>query len=136
MYEKPFRLDIVTPTRVVFQGEATSVSAPGLSGSFQILYNHAPLLSAIGIGILKVKESDGRDVLYSTSGGFVEVKDNAVVVLAESVEREDEIVLQRAKAAHARALQRIESRNAEIDYERARAALMRAMNRLKVAEKQ
>ncbi len=135
MYEKSFRLDIITPTRVVFQGGATSVSAPGIAGSFQILYNHAPLLSAIGIGIIRIRDTEGLEVRYSTGGGFVEVKDNAVVVLAESVEREDEILIQRAEAARARALQRIESRKADIDHERARAALLRAMNRLKVAGK-
>jgi F-type H+-transporting ATPase subunit epsilon len=135
VYEKPFRLDIITPARVVFQGEATSLGAPGMAGNFQVLYNHAPLLSAIGVGALKVRDTKGQDVQYSTSGGFVEVKDNAVVVLAESVEREDEIVVSRAEAARVRAQQRMDSRSADVDYERARAALMRAVNRLRVAGK-
>lgn len=133
MYEKAFNLKIVTPQRVVFQGEATSLSAPGTSGGFQVLYNHAPLLSSLEIGELRVKGTDGRDTIYATSGGFVEVKDNAVVVLAETAEPTADIDVERAKAAERRALDRLHSKKAEIDEARAKLALLRALNRLRVA---
>jgi len=135
MYEKPFRLQIVTPNRVVFQGDATSLSAPGVQGGFQVLSNHAPLLSSLEVGELRVKGVDGRDSAYATSGGFVEVKDNTVVVLAETAEAASEIDVQRAKSAEQRATERLRSKSAEVNEERARISLMRALNRLRVASR-
>jgi F-type H+-transporting ATPase subunit epsilon len=135
VYEKPFAVEIVTPSRVVFQGEATSLSVPGFIGGFQVLYNHAPLLSALGIGVLKIKDRDGHDSLFATSGGFVEVKNNRAVVLAESAESAAEIDITRAQAAMDRAKQRLSSPSPDIDVARAEAALMRALNRLRLSRK-
>jgi F-type H+-transporting ATPase subunit epsilon len=135
MYEKPFALEIIAPDRVVFSGEATSFSAPGIEGGFQVLVNHAPLVSALDVGELKVKSIAGADTRYAASGGFVEVRDNKVIVLAESAERADEIDIQRATAARDRAERRLRSREKDIDLERARAALYRALNRLRIASK-
>jgi len=134
MYERAFHLEIVTPERVVFQGDATSLSAPGVMGGFQVLVDHAPMIAAIGVGELKVKGPGGDDTRYCTGGGFVEVKQNRVVVLAQSVERSDEIDVERAKSAKERAARRLQARTADIDIERARAALLRATNRLRLAE--
>ncbi len=133
MYEKPFHAEIITPRRVVFRGEITSLSAPGVEGGFQVLAGHAPLLSAISVGQLTIKSTDGNDIRYAASGGFVEVRSNNVVVLAESAERADEIDIDRARAAHERAERRLHSQEEGVDAERARAALLRALNRLKVA---
>jgi F-type H+-transporting ATPase subunit epsilon len=134
MYEKPFRLEIVTPERVMFQGEASSLTAPGVMGSFQVLYNHAPLIAAIGVGELKVKDPGGADSYFATAGGFVEVNRNRVVVLAESAEQAGDIDVKRAREARDRAQQRLRERES-VDIARAEAALARAMNRLRVAEK-
>jgi len=133
MYERSFRLSIVTPTRVVFEGEATSLSAPGVMGGFQVLYNHAPLLSSLSIGRLKIKDTLGTDAVYSSAGGVVEVRRNVVTVLVESAERVEEIDVERAKAARDRATMRLRSRDSSVDVERARLALWRAVNRLRVA---
>jgi F-type H+-transporting ATPase subunit epsilon len=135
MYEKAFKLQIITPGRVVFQDEASSVSAPGTQGGFQILYNHAPFISTIEVGEIKVKNKNGNDLVYATSGGFVEVKENNVVVLAESAELAGEIDVPRAKAANVRATQRLQSKDPGIDIERARLSMMRSLNRLRVAPK-
>lgn len=135
MYEKAFKLQIVTPGRVVFQDEATSVSAPGTQGGFQILYNHAPFISTVEIGEIKVKDKSGHDLLFATSGGFVEVKDNAVIVLVETAELASEIDAQRAKASHERATKRIHSHDPGIDIERARLSILRSLNRLRVSSK-
>jgi F-type H+-transporting ATPase subunit epsilon len=135
MYEKPFTLEIVSPARVVFSGGATSFSAPGVEGGFQVLANHAPFLSSLGIGEIKVKGTDGRDMRYSTNGGFVEVRGNHVVVLVEAAERSDEIDVQRAAASRERAEKRLRTQAKDIDHERARASLYRALNRLRVAAK-
>jgi F-type H+-transporting ATPase subunit epsilon len=130
---KTYTLDIVTPTSTVFSGVVQSFSAPGIVGGFQVLVNHAPLLSAIGIGELKIVDEAGAKSRYSTSGGFVEVKDNKVIVLAETAERSDLIDTERAQRAKERATARLEQRDAAINEERARAALARSLNRLKVA---
>ena len=135
MYEKTFKLQIITPGRVVFQDEASSVSAPGTQGGFQILYNHAPFISTIEVGEIKVRNKNGNDLVYATGGGFVEVKENNVVVLAESAELAGEIDLPRAKAANARAMQRLQSKDPGIDIERARLSMMRSLNRLRVTSK-
>ncbi len=133
MYEKAFQLEIVAPDKVVFKEEATSFSAPGVEGGFQVLFNHAPFLSILEIGQLKVRDTEGREIHFAASGGFVEVRNNSVVVLVESAERADEIDVERAKAARARAEKRLKERYENIDLERANLALLRALNRIRVA---
>lgn len=133
MYEKPFTLEIVAPDRMVYSGEATSLSVPGVEGGFQVLVNHAPLLSSLEVGEIKVKGVDGRDTRYAAGGGFVEVRDNRVVVLVESAERADEIDVPRAQASRERAETRLRAPAKDVDTERARASLFRALNRLRVA---
>jgi F-type H+-transporting ATPase subunit epsilon len=135
MYEKPFTLEIIAPDRVVFSGEVTSFSAPGIEGGFQVLVDHAPFLSSLGVGQIKVKNREGVDTLFAANGGFVEVRGNKVVVLVESAERADQIDVDRAKAAQSRAESRLQNQTKDIDVERARAAQYRALNRLRVAAK-
>jgi F-type H+-transporting ATPase subunit epsilon len=135
MYEKPFTVEIVTPVRMVFSGQTTSVSAPGVEGGFQILASHAPFISAIGTGPVKVKGLDGTDTVYATSGGFVEVRDNKVTVVADTAERADEIDVKRAEASRERARERLESYKLDTNIDRARASMARALNRLRVAGK-
>lgn len=130
---KSFQCDLVTPQRILFSGEVVSVTAPGTVGSFQVLYNHAPLLSSLAVGKVILRFSDEKESLYATSGGFAEVRENKVVILAETAEREDEIDVARAREARDRALKRLRDHAAEIDAARARGALVRAINRLKVA---
>jgi F-type H+-transporting ATPase subunit epsilon len=133
MAEKNFQLDIVTPARTVYSGEVKSFTAPGVVGNFQVLFNHAPLLAAIGIGEIKVVETSGKQFRFATSGGFVEVKSNKVILLAESAESEEEINIERAKKSKDRASSRLAQKQQEIDPERARFALLRSINRLKIA---
>jgi F-type H+-transporting ATPase subunit epsilon len=133
MYDKPFSLRIISPDRVVYEGEATSVSVPGASGGFQVLYNHAPLLSALLAGPVKVKPVEGDDEVFATGGGFLEVHDNVVVVLVESAERPDEIDVKRAESSRDRALQRLRSGARSTDIARAESSLQRALNRLRLA---
>jgi F-type H+-transporting ATPase subunit epsilon len=135
MAEKLFHLEIVTPKKVILSAEVTSFSAPGVMGGFQVLKSHAPLLSSIAVGEVKVIDAAGVETRYATSGGFVEVRDNKVVMLAETAERSDEIDIERAQSAKERAQKRIAEKKLETEAERARAALSRALNRLKVASK-
>ena len=133
MSGKTYTIEIVTPRKVVFSGEAVSFTAPGELGSFQVLSGHAPLLAAIGIGELKLRDASGTETHYATSGGSVEVLANRVVVLAESAERSDQVDIQRAERARERAEERLKRRAEEIDFGRAKSSLMRALNRLRVA---
>ncbi|MGA9365662.1 MAG: F0F1 ATP synthase subunit epsilon [Bacteroidota bacterium] len=133
MPDKTFKLEIVTPQRIVYNGSVVSFTAPGTVGSFQVLHNHAPLLSSIGIGQIKVVDDRGQEARYATSGGFVEVRENHVVTIAETAERADGIDVDRAKAALGRATLRLEEKRSDIDLVRARAAQARAANRLKIA---
>jgi F-type H+-transporting ATPase subunit epsilon len=133
MYEKPFSLEIIGPDKVVFRSEATSLTAPGVDGLFQVLYNHAPLLARLGIGRMTVKTVEGQDADFAVSGGFVEVRNNHVVVLVDTVEAAEEIDLNRASAAQDRARNRLHNRSRDIDVERAKLALLRALNRIRVA---
>lgn len=135
MAGKLFRLEIVTPRKVVFDGEAESFTAPGVMGAFQVLVDHAPLLAEIGIGEVSVRNGDGQMTHYATSGGVVEVKQNHVILTAESAERDDEIDAGRAQSARDRAKKRIAERAPDTDVERARMALLRAINRLKVSQR-
>ena len=84
MADKNFKLEIVTPKKIVYSGEVQSFTAPGVVGSFQVLYNHAPLLSAIGVGEVKLRDAQGNEHRYATSGGFVDVVKNNVTMLAET----------------------------------------------------
>ena len=135
MAEKAFKLEIVTPKKVVFSGDVTSFSAPGVAGGFQVLKSHAPLLSNIAIGEVKLLDKSGAESRFATSGGFVEVHEDKVVMLAETAERSGDIDVARAEAARDRARNRLKEKSADIDIQRARSALFRAMNRLKVADR-
>ena len=135
MADKVLNLEIVTPTKVIFKGDVISFSAPGVMGGFQILYNHAPMLSEIGVGVVKLQQPNGSETFYATSGGFVDVLNNRVIVLAETVESSDEIDKVRAESARDRARQKLVARLMEVDSIEVKSALDRALNRIKVAEK-
>jgi len=136
MAGKTFKLEIITPRKVVYSGDVESFSAPGVIGNFQVLVNHAPLLAHISVGEVKLRDAVGSDIRYATSGGFVEVSNNHAVLLAETAELPEEIDVNRAQAARDRAQKRIEEHPAGTDVDRARMALYRAVNRLLVAGRQ
>ena len=76
-------LEIVTPEKKIFEGEADSAIFPGADGSFQILNNHAPLISSLKKGIVRVKDGAGKEHRFEVKGGTVEVFNNKVTILAE-----------------------------------------------------
>lgn len=83
--EKTLSVEIVTPASVVFKGNATSVSLPGTKSPFQVLYNHAAIVSTLDKGTIKIVNNDGVK-LFNTSNGFAEVNNNTVSVLVETAE--------------------------------------------------
>ncbi|MSQ46514.1 MAG: ATP synthase F1 subunit epsilon [Ignavibacteria bacterium] len=134
MSDKNFTLDIVTPTRIVYTGKISSISAPGICGGFQVLFNHAALLSQVGIGEMKLTNQDNNEVHFATSGGFFEVNNNKVIFLSETAEPKNEIDLKRAEESLRRADKRINEK-VGIDIARAHSAFQRAKNRIQVATK-
>jgi F-type H+-transporting ATPase subunit epsilon len=120
---------------VEFTGAVASVNCPGLQGRFQVLHNHAPFLSSLAIGFMKVVDGEGKEAIYAVSGGIAQVFHNQMRVLADSAERAENIDISRAREAQQRAEQRLKTKEQETDLERARSALMRAINRLSVAQR-
>jgi len=133
MAEQPFTLDIVTLKKVAFSEEIKSVNAPGTEGYFSILVNHTPFVSSLKPGVIRVTRSNGEISTFSTSGGFLMTDGEKVILLADAVERPEEIDIARAQAAKERAEKRMAERTPDIDIDRAKVALLRALNRLKVA---
>ena len=133
MEEKLFQLDIVTPRKLIFSDTVASVSVPGELGGFQVLIGHAPLLSSLVVGEIKITDKNGNTERYATTGGFLEVRDNKVILLAETAEKASEIDKNRADAAQKRARERLHKRDTGTDLDRAEAALQRALNRLRIA---
>ncbi len=128
------KLDIVTAERVVYSEDVDAVIAPGVEGQLGILPHHAPLMTILQAGELLVRRGGEEDTL-AISGGFLEVRPDRVIVLADSAERAEEIDVSRAEEAKKRAEQRLIEKPAEIDTARVEASLQRAMARLTVAEK-
>lgn len=126
-------LEVITPSKAAYKGKVKSVTVPGTQGNFQILENHAPIISSLEIGVIKIVEEDGKSLVFATSGGTVEVVENKITVLAETFESKDEIDAKRAEEAKRRAEERLAKRKIEkIDSIRAELALKRAINRLKI----
>jgi F-type H+-transporting ATPase subunit epsilon len=131
----PLMLQIITPERVVFEEEGVeSVTLPGAEGELTVLPRHAPLMTALRPGPLLFRKQ-GQETDVALSGGFLEVRDDKVVVLADTAERSEEIDLARAQEARQRAAARIATREGDMDVARAMAALERAEARVRVAER-
>jgi len=129
---KSFKAQILTPDGPVFEGETIGVALPGTEGGFEVLYNHANLMSYLDIGRTIVHKENSNEEVYAISGGFVEVSDNKLILLAEAAESANEIDIERANAAKERAEKRM--KDEKMDHTRAELALKRAINRLKIAE--
>ncbi len=128
------RLDIVTAERTVFSEDVDMVIAPGVEGQLGILPHHTPLMTTLQAGELRVKKGGG-EIPLAISGGFLEVRPDRVVVLADAAERAEEIDVARAEEAKERAQEHLAKRRAGgMDGARAEAALHRSLARLKVAE--
>jgi F-type H+-transporting ATPase subunit epsilon len=130
-----FLLELVTPERVLLSERVRSVRAPGIEGSFGVLAGHAPFMTALTVGLIKVEHENGDLEYIATSGGFLEVNPQKVIILADTAERAEDIDIARAEAAVARAREQLAS-GAAVDYEEARKALARALNRLNVLQMQ
>ncbi|MGE5400799.1 MAG: ATP synthase F1 subunit epsilon [Ignavibacteriales bacterium] len=132
---KELFLEVISPSKIAYAGNIRSITLPGTMGSFQVLYNHAPLISTIEIGKVKIVDENGSVRYFATGGGTVEVKDNKVLLLAESFEDPLEIDIERAQNSLQRAKERLKTRSEHLDVERAEASIARALNRINVSAK-
>jgi F-type H+-transporting ATPase subunit epsilon len=130
----PIRLDIVTAERVVFSEDVDEVIAPGIEGQLGILPHHAPLMTTLHTGELRVKKA-GEELSMVISGGYLEVRPDRVIVLADVAERAEEIDLARAEEAKKRAHEELKLRPKGVDLATAEASLQRALVRLKVGQR-
>jgi ATP synthase, F1 epsilon subunit (delta in mitochondria) len=128
-------IEIITPYKVTFSGGAKSITIPGTLGSFQVLFNHAPIVSTFETGLVKVNIDNNNTLFFATGGGTVEVNKNNVLVLADSLEEVALIDVERAGRALERAKKRIEEKSPGTDLDRAQSALKRAINRIQIVEK-
>lgn len=130
--DKALQLDIVTPDKVVFSDQVQYVSARGVEGEFGVLPGHFQLLSALDIGCLHYTTLEGDKKCAFVGGGFAEVLNDKVTILAESSELAEDIDQARAMQARERAEKRLESRTEDINVDRAQASLHRAIARISV----
>jgi F-type H+-transporting ATPase subunit epsilon len=129
------RVDIVTAERVVFSEEDVDLLVvPGIEGELGVLPLHAPLLTTIQPGVLRVVKG-GEETTMAITGGFIEVRENRVTILADAAERGEEIDVAQVEAARRRAEESLASREATVDMAQAETALKRALVRLKAAER-
>ena len=131
----PLTLQIVTPERIVFEEDGVeSVTLPGSEGELTVLPEHAPLMTALQPGPLVFRKG-GVETDVALSGGFMEIRDDKVTILADTAERSDEIDQARAEQARQTAAARLATREGDIDVAAAMAALQRAQARLRVVER-
>lgn len=131
-----FLLEIVTPERKVYAEQVNMVSVKGVEGELGILPNHIPMVTPLRIAPITIKIQGSGDVVIAVNGGFMEVRKDKVVILAESAELPEHIDVDRAKAAKERAEKRLaETKQDNVDFKRAEAALQRALNRISVSGK-
>ena len=128
------KLDIVTAEQLVFSDDVDIVVAPGIDGELAVLPHHAPLMTMLQPGELRVRKG-GEEIFMAITGGFLEVRPDRVTVLADAAERAEDIDAARAEEAKRRAEERLSGKISETDTARAEAALRRSLLRLRVAEK-
>ena len=131
----PLQLEIVTPERLAYSDEVDSVQLPGIEGELGVLPHHAPLISTLGVGELRIRKG-GAEESFAIVGGFLQVLPTKVVVLAETADMASEIDLERAQEARREAEKALESGYHEgADLSMARAALQQALLRERLAQR-
>ncbi len=128
----PMRLEIVTAERLIYSEEVDILVAPGEDGELAVLPSHAPLLTGLRPGEIRVVR-DNEESFIAVSGGFLEVMANKVTILADTAEHAEEIDEQRAEEALRSAEERIAARSDDMDMEQALASMKRSRARLGVA---
>lgn len=129
-----FFLEVLTPERKFFSGEAEGVIFRSVDGEMGVRARHAPTVAAIDVGTLKIN-AKGKWIEALVTEGFAEIMPNKVVILVDTAEYPEEIDINRAKAAKERAEEKLQKKLSQIEYMRSKTALARAMARLKITSK-
>ena len=129
-----FQLSIVTPEKVVFEGQVVSLLVPGMEGYLGVLSNHAPLITALQPGRIEFQDDQDKIQIFSVSGGFVEVSGNRATLLADTAEHCEEIDIDRAQTALQKALKALQDKEkaGETSTPEAKEAARRAANRVRI----
>ena len=132
MGNNTFQLEIITPTKVHTKGQVSYVRAESIEGQFGIMAKHTPSTIALGIGEIKIIK-DGEDHYYATNGGFADIQSESVLLLLETVEKVNEIDINRANSSLNRAQKRLDDKT--MSQTRTKTAISRAKNRLKISNR-
>ncbi len=130
-----FRLSIVTPEKIVFDGEVASLIVPGVEGYLGVLSHHAPLITALQTGKIEFRDAGDKLHIFAVSGGFIEVSHNTATLLADTAEHSDEIDVQRAQTTFDRLTKGLDDGEVlagGVGAFEQKDALRRASNRLKI----
>ncbi len=133
---KKFRLEVISPERVFYSGDVEMVELNTTEGEIGIYADHIPLTTVVAPGILTITESSGEDGIKEAAvlEGFMEIQPDQVTILAQSCEWPDEIDMNRALEAKARAERRIKTADANMNMTRAELALRKSLIRINLAE--
>lgn len=129
---KKFNTQFLTPDGPLFEGETLSVTLPGSNGSFQVLFDHAPIVSSLGIGKIVIQQEDKQETIYAVSGGFVEMNKNHLSILAERAEEKN--MIDKDEARKLRDDIKSKLNNLKTGREEFEVELEIAENRLRIAE--
>lgn len=134
MEDKFFDIEILTPFEIIFQERIKHLRAPGIDGYFGVLAEHAPFITSLSIGEIKV-DLGNSSKYFATSGGTIEVLPHKVTILVETAEDAHEIDVERAIYSKERAERRLSEKQHDCDLQRAEFALLKSTNRLKISQK-
>ena len=129
-----YNVEIVTPIREIKLDDVIYLRCPGLNGSFGVMKNHREGIFALSVGEIKVTQN-GKNEYFATGGGFAEIIDDSVKILVESLEKSNEIDLDRANKSFERAKKRKTKQDSDLNEARVEASLARALNRLKISKR-
>lgn len=129
---KLLNVEIVTPKKIVYKGKVVSVTVPGSKGSFQVLYNHAAIVSTLELGFTSLVDENNNTLMFATSNGFTEIHQNEISILVDSAENASDINIDNAKEelANLKELQKNNKKDEEISLK-----IKIAENRIKTYER-
>ncbi len=130
---KTFDLEVMAPDKKLFSGKADSVTVTGTDDIFTVLADHMPMISGLGIGAMTLKHDGNTDVAYH-SGGFIEIKNNSVIIFTEACEWAGDIDTMRAETARQKALEKLSHKQSNMEHKHLEISMLRAITRLDIAK--
>lgn len=132
---KLINLDIATPEKKVFSGKVREIIAPGIKGEFGVLPDHAPFSTVLSPGVVEIIYEDGKKELLAVSGGYIEVNRDKVILLLETVQKEDEMDIETVKRRKEEKEKLLKAKDRkDIDYDKIQIELLKEISKLKALE--